>query len=89
MDEADPQVDDKLRLILQQETEKYQMQFHHLRHRNAGNKLLIEFHLSFHQDITIAKAHELATAIEEKIKESFPMETEIISHFEPIDAANC
>ena len=89
MDEADPNVDAQLRSLLQQETDKYQMQFHHLRHRNAGNKLLIEFHLLFQQNVSIARAHELATLIEEKIQDTFPMETEIISHFEPIGEANC
>src|ERR1041385_4916411 len=47
MDETDPKVDEKIRSILQRETQRYNVQFHHLRHRNAGNKFLIEFHLLF------------------------------------------
>ena len=69
MDEADPNINKKLTEILQQESEKYDVQFHHLRHRNAGNKLIIEFHLLFHKDVPISNAHEQATIIERTINE--------------------
>ena len=85
MDEADPNINKKLREILQQESEKYDVQFHHLRHRNAGNKLIIEFHLLFHKDVPISKAHEQATIIERTIMNSISMQTEVTSHLEPIE----
>ena len=85
MDESDPKVDATLQALLQRETEKYGIAFHHLRHRNAGNKLLVEFHLLFHQNVTIRKAHEQATLIEKEIQKAFENNTEIISHLEPIE----
>jgi len=85
MDEADPNINKKLTEILQQETEKYDTQFHHLRHRNAGNKLIIEFHLLFHKDTPISKAHKQATIIERAIMNAFPMQTEVTSHLEPLE----
>ncbi len=85
MDEADPNINKKLTEILQQESEKYDVQFHHLRHRNAGNKLIIEFHLLFHKDVPISKAHEQATIIERTIMNSISMQTEVTSHLEPIE----
>ncbi len=85
MDETDPTINKKLMKILQQETEKYNTQFHLLRHRNAGNKLIIEFHLLFHKNIPISKAHEQATKIEGAIIDAFPMQTEVTSHLEPIE----
>jgi len=85
MDEADPDINKKLTEILQQETEKYDTQFHHLRHRNAGNKLIIEFHLLFPKDMPISKAHKQATIIERAIMNAFPMQTEVTSHLEPIE----
>jgi len=85
MDEADLQVDRKLREILQGETQKCDIRFHRLRHRNAGNKLMIEFHLLFHKEIPIAKAHEQATRIEQTIAKAFPMQTEIVTHLEAIE----
>jgi cation diffusion facilitator family transporter len=86
MDEANPDVDAKLQLILQEQTRKFNIEFHHLRHRNAGNKLLIEFHLLFPDNATVADAHLEATVIEQEIKKAFPMQTEIISHIEPSES---
>lgn len=65
--------------------EKYEVQFHGLRHRNAGSKLLIEFHLLFREDVPIALAHERATRIEHEIHKALPIQAEIISHLEPIE----
>ena len=85
MDEADPNVHKKLHQILQQETEKYDVQFHRLRHRNTGNKLIIEFHLLFQKDIPISRAHEQATRIEQMVIDAFPMRAEVTSHLEPFE----
>jgi cation diffusion facilitator family transporter len=85
MDEADPVIDEKIRSLLQRETEKNGIKFHNLRHRNAGNRILIEFHLLFPDHIPIAEAHEQATNIEKEIYNAFPMQLEIISHLEPIE----
>lgn len=85
MDESDPRVDTILQTLLQRETEKYGIKFHHVRHRNAGSKLLVEFHLLFHEDVPIAKAHEQATLIEQEIHKAFTNNIEVISHLEPIE----
>jgi cation diffusion facilitator family transporter len=85
MDEADPIIDEQLRALLKRETEKRGIEFHHLRHRNAGNRILIEFHLLFPDHIPIAEAHEQATNIEREIYNSFPIQLEIISHLEPLE----
>ncbi|MBX7152113.1 cation diffusion facilitator family transporter [bacterium] len=88
MDESDPEVDRKLNKILADETAKYGIQFHDVRHRNAGTKWLIEFHLLFPKDIPISQAHEQATHIELAISKAFPVETEITSHLEPLEGHN-
>ena len=85
MDESSPEVDKRLRMILQGETEKYQIQFHGLRHRNAGNRMLIEFHLLFHGNVSVSLAHEQATKIEREITKAFPMRVEVLSHLEPLE----
>ena len=85
MDEADPQTDGKLKTILETETRKCQIQFHHLRHRNTGNKINVEFHLVFPRYTSIASAHEEATRIEGEIKKAFPFPVEVISHLEPVE----
>lgn len=88
MDEADPEVHDKITAILEKETSKYSIVYHDVRHRNAGNKLHIEFHLLFHKELTIYEAHEKATLIEQVIAKSFPVVTEITTHLEPIEGHN-
>jgi cation diffusion facilitator family transporter len=85
MDESDVKVDAIIRDILSRETQKYKIEFHGLRHRNAGNKLLIEFHLLFPVNITLAEAHEQASLIEQELHKTFPTQTDILSHLEPME----
>ncbi|MDM5147875.1 cation diffusion facilitator family transporter [Candidatus Persebacteraceae bacterium Df01] len=85
MDSADPQVDVTLRQILGTETQKHGISYHFLRHRNAGNRLIIDFHLQFDNTTVIAVAHRQATEIEQEICRAFDMPAEVTSHFEPVD----
>ncbi|MBI3766610.1 MAG: cation transporter [Ignavibacteriales bacterium] len=85
MDESDPAINAKLLTILEQESEKYNLKFHGLRHRNAGNKLLVEFHLLFNENVSVVLAHEQATLIEQEIQKAFPNPTEVLSHLEPLE----
>ncbi|MFZ0565792.1 MAG: cation diffusion facilitator family transporter [Chlamydiales bacterium] len=85
MDRSDPKLDKQIRHLLDQETEILNLQYHHLRHRNAGNRLLIEVHLLFPCDLPIAKAHELATHIEQRIETTFQQPIELVTHLEPLE----
>lgn len=85
MDEIDPWTEKELRSILERETSRFQTEFHGLRYRNAGNRLMVEFHLLFPDNLSIADAHERATLIEQAILKAFPNHVEVISHLEPIE----
>ncbi|MCC5833053.1 MAG: cation transporter [Chlamydiales bacterium] len=85
MDRVDPSQDAQIRSLLEQETSKRGVRFHHLRHRNAGNRLIIEVHLLFSCELAICKAHELATQIERAVNENFEQPTELITHLEPLE----
>lgn len=85
MDRADPSLDGKIRTLLNTISEEYRIHYHHLRHRDAGNRLLIEVHLLFPCNLSISKAHELATRIEQKVESAFEKPTELITHLEPIE----
>lgn len=85
MDEADPVIDAAIREILDRECARYSIQYHLLRHRNAGNKLLVEFHLLFPQALPISVAHEEATKIEQELHRAISTPMEILSHLEPIE----
>ncbi len=83
MDESDPKVNAVIRSVLDREARKFGISYHDLRHRNAGNKLLVEFHLLFPDDLPISRAHEEATLIEMEIHKALPAQMEILSHLEP------
>lgn len=83
MDKADKHLHAKISTILDKETESRGLEFHHLRHRNAGNKIFIEFHLLFPKEITLMAAHDLASEIESVLHSEIDTETDIFTHLEP------
>lgn len=84
MDGADPRVDKMLREVLDEETRKCGIHYHFLRHRDAGGRLVIDFHLLFDDDATVARAHDISVMIERAIARRLNMPAEVTSHFEPI-----
>lgn len=85
MDRSDPSLDNKIRKVLNEVTQRYDVRFHNLRHRDAGNRLLIEVHLLFPSTFSIVQAHEVATCIEQLVETNFAKPTELVTHLEPIE----
>ncbi len=85
MDKSDPQIDATLRSTLDRLAGQHRIAYHRLRHRNAGSRLLIEFHLLFRENVSIRKAHEQATLIERELHRVFPGHVEILTHLEPYE----
>ena len=85
MDEVDPASQAQIRQLLNDMTSEAGVQFHGLRHRNAGNTTWVEFHLLFPKDTSLKSAHSLATRIEERIQQEAKTSTEVISHLEPLE----
>lgn len=85
MDEVDPASRAQIRQLLTDMTSEAGVQFHGLRHRNAGNTTWVEFHLLFPKDTSLESAHSLATRIEERIQREAKVNTEVISHLEPLE----
>ncbi|MEW5976130.1 MAG: cation diffusion facilitator family transporter [Acidobacteriota bacterium] len=85
MDEVDPEIQSRVRRILDEKTTTLGIQYHGLRHRNAGNTIWIEFHLLFHEGISLQAAHRTATEIEETIRSNLPFKAEVLSHLETIE----
>ena len=83
MDESDPDIHASLEKILTDGDKRYGVRHHDLRHRNTGNKLFIEFHVLFKNDVALADAHEIATTLEEDIRAAFPYPVEVLTHLEP------
>ena len=85
MDEVDTKTQAQIQHLLVEMTAEAGVQFHGLRHRNAGNTNWVEFHLLFPKDTSLESAHSLATKIEERIQQNSAMRTEVISHLETLE----
>ena len=85
MDEGDPEVETRIRRVLDEMRSPSGVEYHGLRHRNAGNTLWVEFHLLFPQGITLGEAHTVATRIEDRIRQELGMRAEVISHLESLE----
>jgi len=85
MDEVDPMTQAQIRRLLIEMTSEAGVEFHGLRHRNAGNTTWVEFHLLFPKHTSLESAHSLATKIEERIQQDSRMRTEVISHLETLE----
>ncbi len=59
-------------------------EFHMLRTRRAGSRRFVEFHLLVNGDISVRKAHALATQVEASLIAALPG-LEVMIHLEPVD----
>ena len=57
---------------------------HNLRTRRIGNRIAIECHIRMDGSLPLSTAHELASAIERKLKDRFGRETLVTLHMEPV-----
>lgn len=56
---------------------------HDLKTRKIGNAIAIDIHIEVHPDMGIVEAHNIATVVEERIKDNFGQDTFISIHMEP------
>ena len=82
MDTADPALNAALDAALRRETEKHGLQFHALRHRDAGEMHYVEVHLLFDDHILLRDAHRIATEIEHAVQASVDRPVLITTHLE-------
>jgi cation diffusion facilitator family transporter len=85
MDRADPSIQVRLAARLTEATEKHGISFHHLRHRPLGDGHWVDLHLIFDDDTSVRDAHELATAIEDEVRDELGAETVVSTHLEPAE----
>jgi cation diffusion facilitator family transporter len=82
MDEADPALGLKIRQLLDQLTRQAGIGYHGVRYRGTGVSLWIELHLLFPGATPLEEAHAIATRLEDKLKQAFPVPVEVITHLE-------
>jgi cation diffusion facilitator family transporter len=57
---------------------------HNLRTRKVGKNIAIEIHIWVKQNLNITKAHDIATEVENKLRNRFGKETFVSVHVEPL-----
>lgn len=86
LDESDPEVEAKIRRLLDEKVADSGISYHNLRHRHSGRTHWVEFHLVFADELTVGEAHAKATAIEAGVAHMLHPDGRVISHLEPKSA---
>lgn len=83
----DEKLHDKIVAILSDESENKRISsFHHLKSRQSGKNIFLEYHLVFDKEISLFNAHTISDALEARIKSiSSDFEWVIIAHLDPYD----
>jgi cation diffusion facilitator family transporter len=85
LDYSDPEVGRKLRQRLDELCAEFGVQYHGVRFRTTGNRLLVEVHLLFGHETPVGEAHRIATQVEERLPEGFEIPAEVITHLESLE----
>ena len=82
----DDEMHDKIVAILDSHKGRAISSFHHLKSRQSGKNIFLEYHLVFDKEISLFNAHEISDAIEAQIKGiSVDFEWIILAHLDPYD----
>lgn len=57
--------------------------YHHMRTRRNGSTIIIDVHLKVNPSLTVSQAHSIASAVENKLRDTFGASTIVTSHIEP------
>lgn len=80
----DEKLHDKIVAILSED--RRISSFHHLKSRQSGKNIFLEYHLVFDKEISLFNAHEISDALEARIKGiSSDFEWIILAHLDPYD----
>lgn len=84
MDYADPETAQMLRASLD-ELCRDQVEYHGLRFRDTGLRLIVEVHLLFPYGTPVGEAHRLATHLEEVLPARAGRDLELVTHLESLE----
>lgn len=83
MDSRNPQIDRRIRGVLQEELPGSMSSIHNLRHRTTGNTTWIELHALFEKGVSLKHAHEDATILERRLIDGVRGDVIVTIHLEP------
>lgn len=85
LDYADPAIETRLREQLDTLAATEGAEWHELRFRETGGRLLVEVHLLFPWEEPLGNAHASATRIEAAVARAFEQRVEMVTHLEAVE----
>jgi cation diffusion facilitator family transporter len=85
LDYSDPQAGKKIRGQLDAICADLAIQYHGVRFRTTGYRLIIEVHLLFPRLTSVSEAHRLATILEERLPAELGIPAEVTTHLESLE----
>jgi cation diffusion facilitator family transporter len=85
MDYADPRIAERLEPQIEVLCRELGVDFHGLRFRHTGRRVIVEVHLLFPFDLPVGEAHRLATLVEGRLPQRLPFDAEVVTHLEAVE----
>ena len=85
MDYSDPATGDRLSEKLDAVCADLGVQYHAVRFRHTGHRLLVDLHLLFPFNTPLGEAHRVATAVEQRLPEALGVPAEVTTHLESLE----
>jgi cation diffusion facilitator family transporter len=85
MDYSDPEVARELEPHVEKLATELGINFHQVRFRHTGQRVLVDMHVLFPYGTPVGEAHRLATALEEQLPGRVPFEVEVATHIESLE----
>jgi cation diffusion facilitator family transporter len=85
MDYADPRTGRILREKLDAISQELGVQYHGVRFRSTGHRVMVDVHLLFPYRVAVGRAHGLATALEERLEAALQFPCEVVTHLEAME----
>lgn len=85
MDYSDPELGERLNTAMERLSRELDVQYHGLRFRTTGYRVLVEVHLLFPYGTAVGEAHRRATALEEQLPAALGVAMQVTTHLESIE----
>jgi cation diffusion facilitator family transporter len=89
LDESDPVLLERLVKVLTEHRKDLWIDVHRLRARRAGDRVLLDFHLTLPRDLTLEEGHREVKELEQIFAEAFHGQADLLIHLDPCTQPVC
>ena len=89
LDESDPVLLERLVKVLTEHRKDLWIDVHRLRARRAGDRVLLDFHLTLPRDLTLEEGHREVKELERIFVEAFDGQADLLIHLDPCTQPVC